>query len=101
MRRLATEIGRAGSAAVQEFSRLLDDSRNGVQGWAAFHILELMDAPSDVVDRAFEVLERLAKGTGMHALGTRTRSTRTDNRRDWRSQKKTTGMALQNLHPRF
>lgn len=62
MRRLATEIATAGAAAVRDFSRLLDDGRNGVQEWAAFHILELMDAPSDVVDQAFEVLETRAKG---------------------------------------
>jgi hypothetical protein len=73
MRRIATEIATAGAAAVRDFSRLLDESRNGVQGWAAIHILELMDAPSDVVDQAFEVLDRIANGTGVAALGTRMR----------------------------
>jgi hypothetical protein len=73
MRRLAIEIATADAAAVRDFSRLLDDTRNGVQEWAAFHILELMDAPSDVVDRAFEVLETRAKGDGVKALGIRMR----------------------------
>ena len=73
MRRLATEIAKEGAAAVQDFSRLLDDARNGVQEWAAFHILELMDAPPGVVDRAFEVLETRATGEGVNALGIRMR----------------------------
>jgi hypothetical protein len=73
MRRLATEIATAGSAAVRDFSRLLEDGQSGVQEWAAFHVLELMDAPSDVVDRAFEVLETRAKGEGVSALGIRMR----------------------------
>jgi hypothetical protein len=73
MRRLATEIATGDAAAVRDFSRLLDDARNGVQSWAAFHILELMDAPPDVVDRAFEVLETRAKGEGINALGIRMR----------------------------
>jgi hypothetical protein len=65
MRRLASEIATGGSAAVRDFSRLLDDPRNGVQGWAAFHILGLMEAPSDVVDHAFDVLETRAKAKAL------------------------------------
>jgi hypothetical protein len=73
MRRLAGEIARADLAAVRAFSQLLDEPRNGVQIWAAFHILELMDAPPDVVDHAFEVLQTCANGNGADALGTRMR----------------------------
>jgi hypothetical protein len=73
MRRLATEIGAAGSAAMQAFGRLLDEPRNGVQGWAAFHVLEVMQAPADLVDRALRVLEMIASSDGLHALGTRSR----------------------------
>lgn len=73
LRRLATEIGARGSTDIHEFSCLLDDSRNGVNGWAAFHILEVMTAPPDVIDRAFETLERIALGDDMNALGTRMR----------------------------
>jgi len=73
LRRLATEIGSCGPEAIRSFSRLLDDPRNGVSGWAAFHSLEVMNAPPDVVDHAFEVLNAIAKGDGLTALGTRMR----------------------------
>ncbi|HVL69459.1 MAG TPA: hypothetical protein VM364_19530 [Vicinamibacterales bacterium] len=73
LRRLATMIGQGGSEYIRAFSALLDESRNGVNGWAGFHILEVMDAPPDVVDRAFETLEGIARGDGMNALGTRMR----------------------------
>jgi hypothetical protein len=73
MRRLADEIARADTAAVRAFGQLLDEPRNGVQTWAAFHVLELMNAPPDVVDHAFEVLETLAEGDGVDALATRMR----------------------------
>ena len=73
LRRLATEIGSGGPEAIRAFCRLLDDPRDGVCGWAAFHTLEVMNAPPDVVDRAFEVLSVIAKGDGMTALGTRMR----------------------------
>lgn len=73
MRRLATEIGTAGPVASRRFSRLLDEPRNGVRGWEAFHLLEVMQAPSEIVDRAFGVLETIAGGDGVNALGTRLR----------------------------
>jgi hypothetical protein len=73
MRHLATEVGVAGSSAVRTFSQLLDEPRNGVQSWAAFHVLEVMQPPPDVVERAFAVLESLARGEGITAVGTRIR----------------------------
>ena len=73
LRRIATVIGKRDTASIRAFSRLLDDSRNGVSGWAAFHVLEVMTAPQDIVDRAFETLDRIAAGEGVMALGTRMR----------------------------
>jgi hypothetical protein len=73
MRRIATDVGAAGATTMQAFGRLLDEPRNGVQAWAAFHVLEVMQAPPDLVDRAFDVLENIARGDGVQALGTRIR----------------------------
>ena len=73
LRRLATDIGRRNEADVRAFSRLLDDPRNGVDKWAAFHLLEVMTAPLDVVDRAFVIIERLAASDDLDAIGTRVR----------------------------
>jgi hypothetical protein len=73
LRRIATQIGTLGVDAVRLFAELLDDQRNGVAGWTAFHLLEVMSAPPDVVDRAFRVLESIATGDGLTALGTRMR----------------------------
>jgi hypothetical protein len=73
MRHLATEVGAAGAPAVRTFSQLLDEARNGVQSWAAFHVLEVMKPPPDIVERAFAVLESLAPGEGITAVGTRMR----------------------------
>ncbi len=73
MRRLATEIGLAGPSSILAFSRLFAEPRNGIQSWAAFHALEVMPSPSEVVDQAFTVLEDLAEGGGMQAFGIRMR----------------------------
>jgi hypothetical protein len=73
MRRVATDIGSRGPDAIRAFSRLLDEPRNDVQIWVAFHILEVMEAPLDVVDRAFQVLEKLSCDEGVVALGTKWR----------------------------
>ena len=68
LRRLAKEIGRCDSADVRQFSRLLGDSRNGVNGWAAIHLIEVIQAPPDVVERAFETIEEISKGDDMDAV---------------------------------
>jgi hypothetical protein len=73
MRRIATDVGAAGATTMQAFGRLLDEPRNGVRAWAAFHVLEVMQAPPDLVDMAFDVLENIARGDGVQALGTRIR----------------------------
>ena len=73
LRRLAVEIGTNEPVAVRAFGRLLDEPRNEVNAWAAFHLLEVMTAPVDLVDRAFGVLESIAHGDGPTALGTRMR----------------------------
>ena len=73
LRRIAVEIGSYGSTGVHALSRLLDDPRNGVDQWAAVHVLEVMTTPSDVIDRAFDALERIALGDDANAIGTRMR----------------------------
>jgi len=73
LRRIATQVGTLGVDAIRRFAELLDDQRNGVAGWTAFHLLEVMSAPPDAVDRAFQVLESIATGDGLTALGTRMR----------------------------
>jgi len=73
LRQIASTIGRKGPDAISAFGALLDEPRNKVQNWAAFHILEVMDAPSGLVDRAFAVLEDFATGKGVEAYGTRLR----------------------------
>ena len=50
--------------SVAAFSRLLDEDRNGVSAWAAFHVVEVMATSSDVAIRAFEIIERIAGGQG-------------------------------------
>jgi hypothetical protein len=73
LRRLASIIGSGGPDSIRSFSSLLDETRNDVRIWAAFHALEVMQSPPDVVDRAFCVLEERANGDGVNALGTRMR----------------------------
>ena len=73
LRRLATEVGGRGCEDIEQFSRLLCDSRNRVNAWAAFHILEVMQPPPEVVDRAFNTLEEIARGDDINAVGTRMR----------------------------
>ena len=61
LRRLAIDIGTRGPASIGAFGCLLDEDRNnGVSGWAAFHILEVMTTSPEVADRAFAVIERIA-----------------------------------------
>ena len=72
-RRLAVAIGARGAASVAAFSRLLDEDRNGVSAWAAFHVLEVMAASSDVAIRAFEIIERISGGQGVESIGARMR----------------------------
>ena len=60
-----------GGAAIESFAGLLGERRHSIRNWAAFHILELMNAPTGVVDRAFAVLEELASGDGVEAFGTK------------------------------
>ena len=73
LRRLAVEIGARGAASVATFTKLLDEDRNGVSAWAAFHVLEVMTAPRDTVNRAFDVIERVAAGQGVESIGARVR----------------------------
>jgi hypothetical protein len=73
LRRLASVIGSGGPDSIRSFSSLLDETRNDVRIWAAFHVLEVMPSPPDVVDRAFGVLEERANGDSVNALGTRWR----------------------------
>jgi hypothetical protein len=73
LREIAATIGRMGSAAIESFAALLDERRHAVRNWAAFHILEVMNAPPDVVERAFAVLQEVASGDSINALGTRIR----------------------------
>ncbi len=73
LRRLATEIGADGPDAVRAFGGLLDESQDGIRYWAAFHLLEVMPAPLDLVDRAFDLLEQRAQGDDLDAFGTRCR----------------------------
>ena len=73
LRRLAAEIGTGGPDAVRAFGALLDESEDGVRYWAAFHLLEVMPAPLDLVDRAFALLEQRAQGDDLDAFGTRCR----------------------------
>jgi hypothetical protein len=75
LRRLATEVGGRSSEDIEQFSRLLCESRNSVNAWAAFHVLEVMQPPPEVVDRAFKALEEIAKGEDLNAVGTRMRLT--------------------------
>jgi len=73
LRRLASIIGSGGPNSIRSFSALLDETRNESVFWAAFHALEVMQSPPDVVDRAFRVLEERANSDSMNAVGTRMR----------------------------
>ena len=73
LRHIASTIGQGGPAYVRAFSSLFEEHRNDVRIWAAFHALEVMQSPSDMVDRAFDILEERAKGDSLNALGTRMR----------------------------
>jgi hypothetical protein len=73
LRRLASTIGSGGPDSIRSFSVLFDDTRNDVWIWAAFHALEVMQSPPDIVDRAFSILEERATGDSINALGTRIR----------------------------
>jgi hypothetical protein len=52
---------------------LLDGPRHPASGWAAFHVLEVMSAPQDVIDRAFVVIEAIAASDSLSAIGVRMR----------------------------
>ena len=73
LRRIASDIGARGPSSVVAFSRLLEEDRNGVSGWAAFHVLEVMTAPPEVVNRAFAIIERIAGGRSAASVGARVR----------------------------
>jgi hypothetical protein len=63
MRRIATDVGAAGATTMQAFGRLLDEPRNGVRAWAAFHVLGVMQAPPDLVDGRLTSLKTLPGAT--------------------------------------
>ena len=73
LRKTAQEIACAGESAIRTFGRLLDEPRNRVRIWAAYHVLDLMTAPPDVVTKAFAVLEDVASGDDLEAMGARSR----------------------------
>jgi hypothetical protein len=75
LRAIATQIGTMGQDAMERFGLLLDEPRDDIHYWAAFHlhILEVMPAPPALVNRAFALLEERARGDGAEALGTRMR----------------------------
>ena len=73
MRKIAGRIGSKGEQAIEEFARFLEEPANDLCLWAAFHLLEVMTAPTELVDRAFEVLEQQSLEDDVAAFATRTR----------------------------
>jgi hypothetical protein len=72
---LTIEIGAGGTDAVRAFGALLSERQDNVCYWTAFHLLELMPAPPELVSEAFDLLEVRARGDDLDALGTRMRLT--------------------------
>ena len=73
LRRLALRLVRTDPTPSAPSEALLDESQDGIRYWAAFHLLEVMPAPLDLVDRAFDLLEQRAQGDNLDAFGTRCR----------------------------
>jgi hypothetical protein len=73
LRAIASAVGSLGVAAIEAFGGLLDHLDANIRLWAAFHSLEVMDAPDHMVRRAFAELEAHSGGESVSAFGTRLR----------------------------
>ena len=70
MRAIAQTIAGSGKPAVLQFATFLDDPV--VSGWAAHHLIEVMNAEPTLVQRAVAVIEERSQGDDVIALGERT-----------------------------
>ncbi len=56
---------------IYEFAELLDDDGYKTDAWVAHHILENMNYPLDIEDKALKVIIKYSKEDTIHGLGNR------------------------------